>query len=337
MTFQQLNAIQNPVEGLMVYWLDCTIEGSAAITIYHDGIWRLVNIDNCNEPSVPFEGSHIPATTQITWNWNEVPIVLGYKWNTIDDYATSINLGITTTFTETGLTCETIYTRYLWAYNGCGHSTSVTLTQSTLNCSFCGDPITVDHLAGDVAPVDKTITYGTVTNIPGETSKCWITSNLGADHQAAAVNDATEASAGWYWQFNRKQGFKHDGTTRTPNTTWITPINEYSTWTTANDPCAIELGTGWRIPTAAEWTSVDRAGGWNNYNGPWNSDLKMHRAGRLDYFYGTLADRGSKGYYWSSDQTSLLTQAQFLIFNSSSCSITQDHKSYGQSIRCLKD
>ena len=61
-------------------------------------------------------------------------------------------------------------------------------------------------MAGTVAPVDKTVTYGTVTNIPGETSKCWITSNLGADHQATAVNDATEASAGWYWQFNRHTG-----------------------------------------------------------------------------------------------------------------------------------
>ena len=88
---------------------------------------------------------------------------------------------------------------------------------------YCGDPLTINHLvSGGVAPVDKTVTYGTVTNIPGETSKCWITSNLGADHQATAVNDATEASAGWYWQFNRKQGYKHDGTTRTPNTTWIT-------------------------------------------------------------------------------------------------------------------
>jgi len=81
----------------------------------------------------------------------------------------------------------------------------------------CGNSITINHLvSGGVAPVDKTVTYGTVTNIPGETSKCWITSNLGADHQATAVDDATEASAGWYWEFNRKQGYKNDGSTVTP-------------------------------------------------------------------------------------------------------------------------
>ena len=45
----------------------------------------------------------------------------------------------------------------------------------------CGSNITISHVAGAVAPVTKTTTYGTVTNIPGEPTKCWITSNLGAD------------------------------------------------------------------------------------------------------------------------------------------------------------
>ncbi len=134
-------------------------------------------------------------------------------------------------------------------------------------------------MAGAVAPVAKSVTYGTVTNIPGEPSKCWITSNLGASQQATAVNDATEASAGWYWQFNRKQGYKHDGTTRTPNTTWIGSISETSDWVTANDPCTIELGSGWRIPTSTEWTNVDASGGWTDRNGPWTSGLKLHPAG----------------------------------------------------------
>jgi hypothetical protein len=96
-----------------------------------------------------------------------------------------------------------------------------------------------------VAPVNKTVTYGTVTNIPGETSKCWITSNLGADHQATSKDDATEPSAGWYWQFNKKQGYKvTNNNTRTPNTPWIHPINENSDWTAAKDPCTLEMGNG---------------------------------------------------------------------------------------------
>ena len=35
--------------------------------------------------------------------------------------------------TETDLTCNTTYTRYLWAYNVCGNSTATTLTQLTLS------------------------------------------------------------------------------------------------------------------------------------------------------------------------------------------------------------
>ncbi len=123
----------------------------------------------------------------------------------------------------------------------------------------CGSSVTVNHIAGEIAPVDKTVTYGTVTNIPGEPTKCWITSNLGSDHQATAKNDATEASAGWYWQFNRKQGYKHDGTSVTPAWT-TTNINENSDWIAENDPCAIELGNDWRIPTSSEWQNVDANG-----------------------------------------------------------------------------
>jgi hypothetical protein len=91
----------------------------------------------------------------------------------------------------------------------------------------CGISFTIIHTAsGGIAPVDKTVTYGTVNNIPGEPAKCWITRNLGASQQATGPTDPTEASAGWYWQFNLKQGYKHDGTTRTPATTWIAGISE---------------------------------------------------------------------------------------------------------------
>ena len=185
-------------------------------------------------------------------------------------------------------------------------------------------------------PGYETVTYGTVTNIPGEPSKCWITSNLGADHQATAVNDATEASAGWYWQFNRKQGYKHDGTTRTPNTTWITSINENSDWITANDPCTIELGTGWRIPTYTEWNNVDNTGGWTNWNGPWSSGLKLHAAGYLVNSDGSLSGRGSYGYYWSSTQYDA-TIGWLLCFNSGNSNMLNNNKAYGFSARCVRD
>ena len=193
----------------------------------------------------------------------------------------------------------------IWNGKGSNNNTYSTQTKVKLMASVtgsCGQPITISHMAGTVAPVDKTVTYGTVANIPGEPSKCWITSNLGADHQASAVNDANEASAGWYWQFNRKQGFKHTGTERIPNTVWINYINEYSNWQFANDPCTIEFGSGWRIPSYSEWNNADASGGWTYWNGPWNSGLKLHAAGALSSSSGSLVSRGSGGYYWSRSE-----------------------------------
>jgi hypothetical protein len=287
-------------------------------------------------PATPNAGTHISTQTSIVWNWNPVSDATGYKWNITDDYGTACEMVAATTKTETGLTCGTVYTRYVWAYNGCGYATPVILTQSTLICWACGiSTLTINHMAGEVAPVDKTTTYGTVTNIPGEPTKCWITSNLGSDHQATAVDDATEASAGWYWQFNRKQGYKHDGTTRTPNTP-MPGINENSDWIPANDPCNIELGTVWRIPTYTEWYNVDNIGGWNAWTDPWNSELKIHEAGFL-YDEGRLYHRGENADYWSSMQSDAVNGWDLYFNYGTSCSMGSHGKGIGFSIRCLRD
>jgi len=155
-----------------------------------------------------------------------------------------------TTDSSIGLFGNTYILRWIIS-NGCISTVDdVTIGFSSWSC---GLSYTVNHVVGNVAPVNKTVTYGTVTNEEEFLYPyCWITRNLGASQQATAANDATEASAGWYWQFNRKQGYKHDFTTRTPNSTWKTNINESSNWTAANDPCTILLGSGWRIPSYDE-------------------------------------------------------------------------------------
>ena len=217
----------------------------------------------------------------------------------------------------------------LQVYNG---TVWTNMTGSPSGCGF----YTINHVGGTVAPVDKTVTYGTITNIPGEPSKCWITSNLGADHQATAVSDNTEASAGWYWQFNRMQGYKHDGTTRTPNTTWISSISETSVWITANDPCNIELGATWRIPTYIEWYNIDNTGGWNTWTDPWGSGLKLHAAGALNYSDGSLGARGLVGFYWSSTQYDT-SDGWYLGFNNVYSFVNVNAKALGFSVRCVRD
>ncbi|MEI7727177.1 MAG: hypothetical protein WCK09_18855 [Bacteroidota bacterium] len=223
--------------------------------------------------------------------------------------------------------------KVLNVYNGTGWN-----SMTPVPAFACGLTITINHLvSGGVAPLNKTVAYGTVTGIPGEPTKCWITSNLGADHQATAVNDATEASAGWYWQFNQKQGYKHDGTTRTPNTTWITYIGEDSDWISANDPCSIELGTAWHIPTNTEWDNVDNAGNWVSWNGPWGSGLKMHAAGYLLYGgIGALYSRGEVGEYWSSSQYNI-NVCHTLEFTNVWSAMGAYFRAYGLSVRCIRN
>ena len=194
----------------------------------------------------------------------------------------------------------------------------------------CGSPITVNHVSGDVVPVSKTVIYGTVTSNLSGSNKCWITQNLGADNQATSVTDATDASAGWYWQFNRKRGY---ATGTIP--AWVTiTISENNNWLAANDPCTILLGTGWRIPTATEWTNAD--GSWSNYTNAYNSVLKIHAAGYLQYNSGVLNERGTSGYYWSSNRNNSTT-GQNLTTKSTSSQMVNNTKTFGFSVRCIKN
>ena len=209
------------------------------------------------------------------------------------------------------------------------------VTLSVPSAAFsCGSGLEKTHTTGDgVCPVTKTVTYGTVQTSLSGASKCWITQNLGADNQASGVDDSTEASAGWYWQFNRKQGYKHDGATLTPS--WgESSIEEDSDWTSANDPCTILLGAGWRLPTSTEWTAADS--GWSTWADAWGSDLKLHAAGFLDRTNGALYYRGSRGYYWSGAQYSS-THGYYLRFYGFVSTVYRTPKANGFSVRCLKD
>ena len=198
----------------------------------------------------------------------------------------------------------------------------------------CGAAITINHNQGEVAPVTKTITYETVTNVPGEPLKCWIVRNLGADYQASSVDDASAEAAGWNWQFNRKQGYYHSGAGLTPNWT-IGTIDESSEWLAGNDPCVLELGNGWRLPSLSEWANVDATNGWDDWSGPWNSPLKLHAAGYLFANGGTLYDRGSIGYYYSSSQVNN-TEGGELVFTNSYCATGAVYKAHARSVRCIR-
>ena len=302
-------------------------------------------------PSQPVLQTTFPCRNHINFYWN-VQACVRYKWNTVNDYSTADDIGTAimggySGYIPSGLTCNTSYTFYLWAYNAAGYSAVTIMTESTTACLTPGTAcswngsttFSKSHTAGAVAPVTKTVTYHQIQTPASGASKCWITQNLGADNEASSYNDDTQAAQGWYWQFNRQQGFQHDGTTRTPATAWITPINESSDWQAANDPCALLLGTGWRLPTYTEWVNVDDYSCAQFYPEGYSFDLNLHTSNRgfLDYSTGDiLTGYGYNSKFWSSKSSSN-TIGWAYKGGSDYWNPGTFNKAQGNSIRCLKD
>jgi hypothetical protein len=82
-------------------------------------------------PPPPTPGINVPSLNMILWVWNLVPGATGYLWNTINDTATATNMYGSNTKAQNGLTCNTSYQSYVWAYSDCGISDPVTLSSTT--------------------------------------------------------------------------------------------------------------------------------------------------------------------------------------------------------------
>lgn len=134
MTTTDRNAIVSPAHSLLIFnittncyeWWDSI--GNAWINMSCGGV-------GCLTPTAPTAGANTPSTTQIVWNWNTVSGATGYQWSTTNTYpGVGVNVVTTPTYSQTGLTCNTSYSLYVWAYNTCGNSTPSTITQMTSAC-----------------------------------------------------------------------------------------------------------------------------------------------------------------------------------------------------------
>jgi hypothetical protein len=180
--------------GALYYYVVVTNSNSCTITGAVSGAVTILP----NTVTAPTAGTHTPSATQIIWNWNTVSGATGYKWSATNNYATATDLGNVLTKTETGLVCNTAYTRYVWAYNSCGYSSVTTLSQSTSStCPPANDayanatslPCGTTNLAGttvgsesETAPGSCVGSYGVWYTFTGNGYSTTVSSTATFDH-----------------------------------------------------------------------------------------------------------------------------------------------------------
>jgi len=298
------------------------------------------SISNVSIPTSSMTSTSADATATVTMERGSTVTDRGFCWNTtgtapvITDNIMSKGTGVGSfTGTLTGLSEGPTYYVRAYATNSRGTSYSAVVSSFKICPTF-----TVIHTAGtNGAPVDKTVTYKSISSmVSGPSALCWLTQNLGADQQATSASDATESSAGWYFQFNNKQGYQYT-TTRTPAIAWVASISGATDWLLANDPCNLLLGSSWHIPTNTDWTNADaQPQFWQNSADTYGSVLKLHNAGYLSYDTGVLTSRGSLGYYWSNTQ-SASTTAYYLSVSGTTSASTTINKATATSLRCIRN
>ncbi len=221
-------------------------------------------------------------------------------------------------------------TYFVWAYASNTEGTGLSLRE--IICT----PVTVVHQKDhNGAPESKTISYKTVSLREGSgEAKCWLAQNLGASEQADRLTNASEQAAGWFWQFNRKQGYKVTSGNVSPS--W--PGNSYDpgSWQPVNDPCRLQLGGGWRLPTSSEWGEVKNL--YSTQATVYSSPLNLHHARYITAggTYGSVFV-SAEGYYWSSDEVSTAPQSALSLVMGSANSIVGYNKADGFPVRCVKD
>lgn len=306
------------------YGQDISFTTKGLATVSTTAITSITSSSAVSGGNVTFDGGAPITARGVCWSTASNP--------TISDFTTTDGTG-PGPFTSVinGLASNKVYHVRAYATNSEGTAYGSDRMFSTL----CPSSMTLTHTVGTVAPITTTITYGIVkTNLSGE-DKCWISQNLGALNQAPTINDTYESSSGWYWQFNTKQGFRHNGNTRTPVTMWISSIDGISDWIAANDPCTLLLGSGWRIPTLTEWSNVIQNGGWSTPEDAYASVLKVHPAGSLASADGSLLNRGFVGNYWTNMQ---YTSTQGVMINIYiGVSTYSSSKAAAGTLRCIRD
>jgi uncharacterized protein (TIGR02145 family) len=303
------------------------------------------------DPVAPTVGNHVALQTQIVWDWEPVPGVMGYRWNTVNNFATASDIGLNTSKTDTGLLCSTLYTRYVWAYKACGYSPVCVLTQGTALCDFtCGQLLTDTRdyqsystvLIGSQCWMAKNLNMGTrINNTVNQTNNNVIEKYCYSD------NDANCTVYGGLYQWDEQMNYTTSSANNPSGRQGICPIGWHIP--SYNEICQLESfldatvycnGTGWRGTDAGGKMKEAGTAHWSSPNtGATNSSGFTAIPGGNRYNTGGFGSQGYYAFFCSATESSAtavwychLSYTQILVWGGGT-----GGKMGGMSVRCLKD
>ncbi len=209
-------------------------------------------------------------------------------------------------------------------------------------------------ISGESAPIPPSPPPSSEPGTVASAGQIWMDRNLGASRVATSMADAE--AYGDLYQWGRLADGHQSRTSPTTTTIsstdvpghgsfilatsansdlfdWRTPQND-NLWqglSGINNPCP----AGFRLPTVAEWQTERASWGSQNSAGAFASPLKLVPAGYRSGDWGELYNAGSDGYYWSS--TIWSSYSSYLYFDSGYAVVNDLARSFGRSVRCLKD
>jgi len=201
---------------------------------------------------------------------------------------------------------------------------------------FCPPTITVHHVAGPVSPTTGDITYNVVkAAVFGSATGgyCMLDRNLGVTTLPTSESDYTNGT-GWFFQWGKVKGWTAASISANL-ATYTQPASNATTWPASEDPCAVLLGSAWRVPTASEWT----AWGSTNFTPTLAfSTLKFS----LNTYYTPSGTAGSSNYVtlWGNSSTGSNGNAYSVYASSVTGTFAYSPfggPNYSQPVRCIKN